>query len=173
MSLTPHGPGFSFLDSFEIIEPRKRGRGRKWLDPAAPFFADHFPGNPLMPGVLLIECAAQAAGVLWRPSGGAFLAAVSQFRFRKPVLPGSNVGNRGNPGKGDGRLRRIRRRLARRPDGGDSRQADAEPRAIFYTNCLSKASNRRLSESCTSNDSGNGRHKKVLLYRSKLKMSSS
>jgi 3-hydroxyacyl-[acyl-carrier-protein] dehydratase len=88
MSLTPHGPGFSFLDSFEIIEPRKRGRGRKWLDPGAPFFADHFPGNPLMPGVLLIECAAQAAGVLWRPSGGAFLAAVSQFRFRKPVLPG-------------------------------------------------------------------------------------
>src|ERR1039457_2659280 len=78
MSLTPHGPGFSFIDSFEIIESQKRGRGRKWLDPAAPFFADHFPGNPLMPGVLLIECAAQAAGVLWQPSGGAFLAAVSQ-----------------------------------------------------------------------------------------------
>jgi 3-hydroxyacyl-[acyl-carrier-protein] dehydratase len=91
MSLTPHGPGFSFLDSFEIIEPQKRGRGRKWLDPAALFFVDHFPGSPLMPGVLLIECAAQAAGVLWQPSGGAFLAAVSQFRFRKPVLPGQTL----------------------------------------------------------------------------------
>ena len=91
MSLTPHGPGFSFLDSFEIIEPQKRGRGCKWLDPAAPFFADHFPGNPLMPGVLLIECAAQAAGVLWQQSGGAFLAAVGQFRFRKPVLPGQTL----------------------------------------------------------------------------------
>ena len=87
MSLTPHGPGFSFLDSFEIIDPQKRGRGRKWLDPASPFFADHFPGSPLMPGVLLIECAAQAAGVLWQASGGAYLVAVSQFRFRKPVLP--------------------------------------------------------------------------------------
>ena len=87
MSLTPHGAGFSFLDSFEILEPRKRGRGRKWLNPAAPFFADHFPGNPLMPGVLLVECAAQAAGVLWQPPGQAFLAGVSQFRFRKPVLP--------------------------------------------------------------------------------------
>ena len=40
-----------------------------------------------MPGVLLVECAAQAAGVLWQPSGMAFLAGVSQFRFRKPVLP--------------------------------------------------------------------------------------
>ena len=87
MSLTPHGPGFSFLDSFEILEPGKRGRGRKWLNPAAPYFADHFPGNPLMPGVLLIECAAQAAGVLWQLPGMAFLAGVSQFRFREPVLP--------------------------------------------------------------------------------------
>jgi|HubBroStandDraft_6_1064221.scaffolds.fasta_scaffold164613_3 3-hydroxyacyl-[acyl-carrier-protein] dehydratase len=91
MSLTPHGPGFSFIDSFEMIEPQKRGRGRKWLDPAAPFFADHFPGNPVMPGVLLIECAAQTAGVLWQQSGGAYLAAVSQFRFRKPVLPGQTL----------------------------------------------------------------------------------
>jgi 3-hydroxyacyl-[acyl-carrier-protein] dehydratase len=91
MSLTPHGPGFSFLDSFEILELGKHGRGRKWLDPAARFFADHFPGNPLMPGVLLIECAAQAAGVLWQPVGAAFLAGVSQFRFRKPVLPGQTL----------------------------------------------------------------------------------
>jgi len=91
MSLTPHGPGFSFVDSFEILEPRKRGRGRKWLNPNAPFFADHFPGNPLMPGVLLVECAAQAAGVLWQQSGGAYLAAVRDFRFRKPVLPGQTL----------------------------------------------------------------------------------
>jgi 3-hydroxyacyl-[acyl-carrier-protein] dehydratase len=91
MSLTPHGPGFSFVDSFELIEPGKRGRGRKWLDPAAPFFADHFPGNPLMPGVLLIECAAQTAGALWRQPSVAFLAAVTQFRFIKPVLPNQTL----------------------------------------------------------------------------------
>ena len=91
MSLTPHGPGFSFLDSFEILESGKRGRGRKWLNPKLAFFADHFPGNPLMPGVLLVECAAQAAGVLWQPPGAAFLAGVSRFRFRKPVLPGQTL----------------------------------------------------------------------------------
>ena len=91
MSLTTHGPGFSFVDSFEIIEPGKRGRGRKYLDPALPFFAHHFPGNPVMPGVLLIECAAQTAGVLWQQSGGAYLASVGQFRFRKPVLPGQTL----------------------------------------------------------------------------------
>jgi 3-hydroxyacyl-[acyl-carrier-protein] dehydratase len=91
MSLTPHGPGFSFVDSFEIVEPGKSGRGRKWLNPQAPFFADHFPGNPLMPGVLLVECAAQAAGVLWQQPGAAYLAAVRDFRFRKPVLPDQTV----------------------------------------------------------------------------------
>jgi 3-hydroxyacyl-[acyl-carrier-protein] dehydratase len=87
MSLTPHGPGFSFVDSFDVLEPGRRGRGSKWLDPASPFFADHFPGNPLMPGVLLVECAAQTAGALWQKPGAAFLAAVTQFRFIKPVFP--------------------------------------------------------------------------------------
>ncbi|HTS17659.1 MAG TPA: 3-hydroxyacyl-ACP dehydratase FabZ family protein [Verrucomicrobiae bacterium] len=91
MSLTPHGPGFSFLDSFEILEGGRSGRGHKWLNPQSPFFADHFPGNPLMPGVLLIECAAQAAGVLWEQPGAAYLAGVRDFRFRKPVLPGQTV----------------------------------------------------------------------------------
>src|ERR1044071_9685735 len=90
MTLTPHGPGFSFLDTLEMVESGKRARGTKWLDPASPFFADHFPGNPLMPGVLLIECAAQAAGALWKQEQ-AFLASVQQFRFLKPVLPGQTV----------------------------------------------------------------------------------
>ena len=100
MSITPHGPGFSFLDAIEIVEPGKRARGKKWLDPASAFFADHFPGNPLMPGVLLIECAAQAAGAFWlqhqctdqqKPPTPAFLASVQQFRFVKAVLPGQTI----------------------------------------------------------------------------------
>jgi 3-hydroxyacyl-[acyl-carrier-protein] dehydratase len=94
MSLTPHGPGFSFLDSFKVMVPARRGQGRKKLDPALPFFADHFPGQPLMPGVLLIECGAQAAGALWasiqveNTPAHFTLAQVVQFKIQHPVMPG-------------------------------------------------------------------------------------
>jgi 3-hydroxyacyl-[acyl-carrier-protein] dehydratase len=97
MSLTPHGPGFSFLDSFEITVAGREGRGRKRLDPELAFFADHFPGQPLMPGVLLIECAAQAAGALWASTLAAdapahfTLAQVVQFKLQQTVHPEETV----------------------------------------------------------------------------------
>jgi 3-hydroxyacyl-[acyl-carrier-protein] dehydratase len=97
MSLTPHGPGFSFLDSFEVTVAGREGRGHKWLDPTLSFFADHFPGEPLMPGVLLIECAAQAAGALWASTPAAdapkhfILAQVVQFKIQQPVMPGDTL----------------------------------------------------------------------------------
>jgi len=97
MSLTPHGPGFSFLDEFVVTEPWKRGTGRKFLDPALPFFADHFPGEPLMPAVLLIEAAAQAAGALWASTQEAnapkrfALAQIAQFKVLQPVRPGATI----------------------------------------------------------------------------------
>jgi 3-hydroxyacyl-[acyl-carrier-protein] dehydratase len=97
MSLTPHGPGFSFLDAFDVTIASREGRGRKWLDPALPFFADHFPGQPLMPGVLLIECAAQAAGALWASTlaenapAHFTLAQIAQFKLQQPVKPGETV----------------------------------------------------------------------------------
>jgi 3-hydroxymyristoyl/3-hydroxydecanoyl-(acyl carrier protein) dehydratase len=97
MSLTPHGPSFSFLDAFEVTVAGREGRGRKWLDPNLPFFADHFPGEPLMPGVLLIECAAQAAGALWASTLDAnapahfILAQVIQFKIERPVKPGETI----------------------------------------------------------------------------------
>jgi 3-hydroxyacyl-[acyl-carrier-protein] dehydratase len=97
MSLTPHGAGFSFLDSFEILVAGSEGRARKWLDPQMPFFGDHFPGRPLMPGVLLIECGAQAAGALWASTLAAeapahfVLAQVLQFKMQQAVLPGETL----------------------------------------------------------------------------------
>lgn len=96
-SLTPHGKGFSFLDAFELDSLPQSGRGTKWLDPKLAFFQDHFPGKPLMPAVLLIECAAQAAGALWASIQGPqaphhfVLAQVLQFKILRPVLPGETV----------------------------------------------------------------------------------
>lgn len=91
-ALTPHGPGFRFIDTTELMEPGRRLRASKWLDPKMSFFADHFPGEALMPGVLLIESAAQAAGALWVSIHGGeqrryALAQVVQFKMQKPVLP--------------------------------------------------------------------------------------
>jgi 3-hydroxyacyl-[acyl-carrier-protein] dehydratase len=96
-SLTPHGKGFSFLDTFELVPSSQSGLGTKWLDPQLPFFQDHFPGEPLMPAVLLIECAAQAAGALWSSQQGSkapahfVLAQVMQFKVLRPVLPGERI----------------------------------------------------------------------------------
>lgn len=93
--LTPHGPGFRFIDSFEYIGGGK-GVASVVLSPDHPVFESHFPGRPIFPAVLLVECAAQGAGVLWMRErhGGhelLFLASVEQFRVLEPVLPGETV----------------------------------------------------------------------------------
>jgi len=93
--LTPHGPGFRFVDHFEKTT-RDCGTGSKYLDPAMPVFADHFPGRPLLPAVLMIECAAQAAGILWMdgcgdPTAPLFLAGVEKFRALRPVSAGERL----------------------------------------------------------------------------------
>ncbi len=92
--LTPHGPGFSFIDRFEK-SGSSAGVAWKELRGDAPYFADHFPGRPMMPAVLLVECAAQAAGVLWMSLGDEppltplFLAGIERFRVVDAVCPGA------------------------------------------------------------------------------------
>lgn len=95
-TLTPHGPGFSFIDRF-VSKGTGAGTAWKFLGPESPFFADHFPGNPVMPAVLLAECAAQAAGTVWMHGAGRepgtplFLASIDRFRVKSAVMPGSIV----------------------------------------------------------------------------------
>ena len=92
-SKTPHGDGFSFIDSFDLAANRQSLTARKLLHETLPFFRDHFPDNPIMPGALLIESAAQAAGVLWAnnspdlPAPFLFLAQVLAFKIIRAVRP--------------------------------------------------------------------------------------
>jgi len=90
-ALTPHGPGFRFIDRFEKTGSLC-GRGWKHLVNDAPYFRDHFPDHPVMPAVLLVECAAQTAGVLImqgsdHPGMPLFLASIDKFRIHGPVFP--------------------------------------------------------------------------------------
>lgn len=93
--LTPHGPGFRFIDRFEKNGPTK-GTGWKYLNPEEPYFRDHFPSQPIMPAVLIVECAAQTAGVLVMQDSKdrmspLFLASIDQFRILGPVFPGETL----------------------------------------------------------------------------------
>jgi len=89
--LTPHGPRFRFIDRFEKKGPTT-GTGWKYLNRDETYFQDHFPGQPIMPAVLIVECAAQTAGVLVMqdsqdPKTPLFLASIDQFRILGPVFP--------------------------------------------------------------------------------------
>jgi 3-hydroxyacyl-[acyl-carrier-protein] dehydratase len=95
-AILPHRPPFLWIDHVVEVDPGRRCVASKYIEPDAPVFAGHFPGDPILPGVLLIECAAQTAGVMLgaggREQGGEKrLAAVNQFKFLEPVRPGSTV----------------------------------------------------------------------------------
>ncbi len=63
-TLIPHRPPFLWIDRVEELEPGVRCVAVKFVDPAIPIFAGHFPAKPILPGVLLIEAVAQTAGVM-------------------------------------------------------------------------------------------------------------
>jgi 3-hydroxyacyl-[acyl-carrier-protein] dehydratase len=95
--MIPHRPPFLWIDRVEELEPGVRCVAVKFVDPADPIFAGHFPAQPILPGVLLIEAVAQTAGVMLgsaAPQGSgelALLAAVNRFKFFKPVTPGREL----------------------------------------------------------------------------------
>ena len=94
----PHRPPFLFVD--EIVQlDTKRIVTKTYIDPAADFFRGHYPGQPVMPGVLLCECCFQAGALLivhhkggWDWSDGMpVLARISDERFKQIVLPGQTI----------------------------------------------------------------------------------
>src|SRR5947199_7192995 len=76
LKFLPHGPEFRFLDRLLNLEPGKSGAGEYAVRGNEPFLRGHFPGQPLFPGVLLVEAAAQLVGV------------VAQSDPQVPPLPG-------------------------------------------------------------------------------------
>jgi 3-hydroxyacyl-[acyl-carrier-protein] dehydratase len=64
LKLLPHGPEFRFIDRLLSLTPGKEGVGEYLVRGDEPFLRGHFPGDPMMPGVLLVEAAAQLAGVV-------------------------------------------------------------------------------------------------------------
>ena len=90
----PHRPPFLWIDRVEELEAGARCVASLTVDAENPIFAGHFPGRPILPGVLLIEAVAQTAGVMLGgagPAERALLAAVNRFKFLRPVTPGERL----------------------------------------------------------------------------------
>lgn len=93
MEIIPHRQPFLLLDTIEELEPGVRAVGKKCVSYNEPYFAGHFPKEPVMPGVLIIEAMAQAGAVaiLSEPENKgktAYFAGISQARFKQKVIPG-------------------------------------------------------------------------------------
>ena len=98
MDILPHRFPFLLVDRIIELEPGVRAVGIKNVTANEPQFAGHWPGNPVMPGVLILEAMAQVGGVmlLTAPDEStqgalAMFAGVDGARFRRPVVPGDQI----------------------------------------------------------------------------------
>lgn len=93
MDIIPHRYPFLLIDTIEELEPGVKALGKKCVSMNEPYFQGHFPGNPVMPGVLIIEALAQvgAVAILSQPEWKgrtAYFAGIDKAKFRQKVMPG-------------------------------------------------------------------------------------
>lgn len=96
LSVLPHRYPFLLIDKIVNIRGDEFGMGIKNVTANEPQFMGHFPGNPIMPGVLMIEGMAQTGGVMALTSVGGtgklvFFMTIDKAKFRKPVTPGDRI----------------------------------------------------------------------------------
>lgn len=96
LNILPHRYPFLLVDRIVEMEAGKSAKGYKNVTINEPFFLGHFPGHPIMPGVLIIEAMAQVGGVLAFKSASVqnkvvYFMGIDNARFRKPVLPGDRL----------------------------------------------------------------------------------
>ena len=98
MKILPHRYPFLMVDRITEVEQGQRCVGIKNVTINEPFFPGHFPGHPVMPGVLIIEAMAQVAGIMAYLASDesarnkvTYFLAIDNARFRKPVLPGDQL----------------------------------------------------------------------------------
>jgi len=98
MKILPHRYPFLLVDRIVELEHGKRCVGIKNVSINEPFFPGHFPGHPVMPGVLIVEAMAQVAGIMAYLASDeetrkkvSYFIAIDSAKFRKPVVPGDQL----------------------------------------------------------------------------------
>lgn len=96
LDIIPHRHPFLFVDKVEILEDGVKGVGYKNVTMNEYFFEGHFPGNPVMPGVIIIETMAQVGAIILLlrddfKGKTPYFAGINKFRFKNKVVPGDTL----------------------------------------------------------------------------------